>query len=64
VYLVVLVMSGDVSEEKESERRKVLRELRDIIRRYGIEFVADRYLEIRYKGYWFSVSEVLYGCDE
>jgi len=57
-------MSGDVDNQKELERKKALRELRDIIRRYGIEFVADRYLEIRFKGYWFSLTEILYGDDE
>jgi len=57
-------MSGDMNKQKEVERRKALKELRSIIKRYGIEFIADRYLEIRYKGYWFSLSEILYGDDE
>jgi len=57
-------MSCDVDKRDESERRKALRELRDIIKRYGIEFIADRYLEIGYKGYWFSLTEILYGDDE
>jgi len=57
-------MSGDVDRQEDVERKKALKELRDIIKRYGIEFIADRYLEIRYKGYWFSLTEILYGDDE
>jgi len=45
-------------KQKEEDRKKVLKELREIIRKYGLEFIADRYLEIRYKGYWFSLSEI------
>jgi len=48
-------------KQKEEDRKKVLKELRDIIRRYGLKFICDRYLEIEYKGYWFSLTEILYG---
>jgi len=50
-------------KQREEDREKALKELRDIIKRYGLEFIADRYLEIKYRGYWFSLSEIMHGAE-
>jgi len=57
-------MSSNVNVNENNDRKKALKELRDIIRRYGLKFIADRYLEIYYKGYWFSLTEILHGETE
>jgi len=44
--------------------KKALRELRDILKRYGIKLICDyEFCEIKYKGYVFTISEIEH-CSE